>query len=138
LLAHFARIADGLLTSPCCGSYSHIVFDMSQSDKGGALHGTVDLLVLKALSLEPLHGVGVMQRIEQITERSLRLSYGSLFPALHRMEERGWVMAEWGSSATNRRAKYYTLTAAGRRRLRVEEQQWARLVSAVAMALKST
>jgi transcriptional regulator len=111
---------------------------MSPAEKSGALYGTVDLLVLKALSLEPLHGVGIMQRIEQMTGDSLRLSYGSLFPALHRMEERGWLTAEWGPSASNRRAKYYTLTSAGRRRLRVEEEQWGRLVNAITMALKST
>lgn len=110
---------------------------MSQ-DKAGALHGTLDLLVLKALSLAPLHGVGVMQRIEQITGGSLRVSYGSLFPALHRMEARGWLSARWSASDANRRAKYYTLTTAGSRQLRTEVQEWSRLADAVALALKST
>src|ERR1051326_7906225 len=109
---------------------------MSQ-DKTGALHGTLDLLVLKALSLAPLHGVGVMRRIEQITGGSLRVSYGSLFPALHRMEARGWLSARWSVSDANRRAKYYTLTTAGRRQLRTETQEWSRLADAVASALKS-
>ena len=111
---------------------------MSQPDRSGALRGTLDLLVLKALSLEPLHGVGVMRRIEQCTAGSVRVSYGSLFPALHRMEAKGWVRADWSTSENNRRAKYYALTAAGRRQLRAEEQEWGRLVSAVTAALRST
>ena len=102
------------------------------------MYGTLDLLVLKAVSLEPLHGVGVMQRIEQITSGSVRVSYGSLFPSLHRMEEKGWLVAEWRSSDNNRRAKYYALTAAGRKRFRLEEQEWSRLVQAVSSALRST
>jgi transcriptional regulator len=110
---------------------------MSRPDRAGVLHGTLDLLVLKALSLEPLHGVGVMRRIEQCTAGSVRVSYGSLFPALHRMEEKGWVRAEWSTSENNRRAKYYTLTKAGRRQLRAEEHEWGRLVAAVTSALRS-
>ena len=78
------------------------------------LRGTLDLLVLKALSLEPLHGVGISRRITQITKEAFQVSFGSLFPALHRMEEKGWVEAEWRSSDNNRRAKYYRLTSAGR------------------------
>lgn len=111
---------------------------MSKPDRSGALHSTLDLLVLKALGLEPLHGVGVMRRIEQCTAGSVRVSYGSLFPALHRMEEKGWLRSEWNASDNNRRAKYYTLTAAGRRQLRTEEQEWERLVAAVTAALRST
>jgi transcriptional regulator len=103
-----------------------------------ALHGTIDLLVLKALSLAPLHGVGVMQRVQQLTNGTVRLSYGTLFPALHRMEERGWLKAEWDTSDNNRRAKYYTLTAAGRRRLRLEEKDWTRLMAVVSQALRAT
>src|SRR4030042_119118 len=79
------------------------------------LRGTLDLLILKALSLDPLHGVGVSKRIEQITGGQYRVSFGSLFPSLHRMEEKGWVAAEWRASEANRRAKYYHLTSAGRR-----------------------
>jgi transcriptional regulator len=111
---------------------------MSKRNQPGSLYGTVDLLALKALSLEPLHGVGILQRIEQITTGSVRVSYGSLFPALHRMEEKGWLKAEWRASDNNRRAKYYTLTAAGRRQLRVEEQEWSRLVESVTAALRAT
>jgi transcriptional regulator len=111
---------------------------MSPRGSAGPLHGTVDLLILKALSLESLHGVGVMQRVEQITSGSVRMSYGSLFPALYRMEERGWLRSEWQASDNNRRAKYYTLTAAGRRQLRAEERAWGALVTAITAALRST
>jgi transcriptional regulator len=111
---------------------------MAKKDGARPLHGTLDLLVLKGLSAQPLHGVGVMQRIEQMTSGAVRVSYGSLFPALHRMEERGWLTAEWRASETNRQAKYYKLTAAGRRQLRSEEQEWGRLVDAVMGALRSS
>jgi transcriptional regulator len=117
--------------------YSHIDSDMSPRNPG-PLHGTIDLLILKAVSLEPLHGVGIAQRIEQITGGEVRVSYGSLFPALHRAEEHGWLKAEWDVSDSNRRAKYYALTAKGRRQLRAEEAQWGRLVAAVTIALRST
>lgn len=111
---------------------------MTQPEKARALHGTIDLLVLKALSLEALHGVGVVERVEQITNGTVRVSYGSLFPALHRMEEKGWLKAEWSASDSNRRAKYYALTARGRRQLRFEEAHWTELVAAVTAALRST
>ena len=94
------------------------------ADKTGPLHGTLDLLVLKAVSLQPLHGVGLMQRIEQITGGPVRVSYGSLFPAVHRMEEKGWLVAEWRASDNNRRAKVLhphargtPAVASGRRRV---------------------
>jgi transcriptional regulator len=102
------------------------------------LRGTLDLLVLKALSLEPLHGVGVFQRIQQITNATVEVSYGSLFPALHRLEERGWLKAEWRASDKNRRAKYYRLTGAGKRHLQREELEWRRIVATVSAALKSS
>ena len=102
------------------------------------LRGTLDLLVLKALSLEPLHGVGISRRITQITKEALQVSFGSLFPALHRMEERGWVEAEWRSSDNNRRAKYYRLTSAGRAQLKDEERQWNQVVKIMAAAVQST
>lgn len=110
----------------------------SKGEKSGALHGTLDLLILKALSLQPLHGVGIMQRIEQITDGPIRVSYGSLFPAVHRMEEKGWLSAEWRSSDNNRRAKYYALTRAGRKQLQAAEEEWGRLVRAVTAALRSS
>ena len=101
------------------------------------LRGTLDLLVLKALSLEPLHGVGISRRITQITNEAFQVSFGSLFPALHRMEERGWVEAEWRSSDNNRRAKYYRLTSAGRAQLKDEERQWKQVVTIMAAAVQS-
>jgi transcriptional regulator len=99
------------------------------------LRGTVDLLVLKAVSLEPLHGVGISRRIEQMTRNSVQISYGSLFPALHRMEEKGWLTADWRTSDNNRRAKYYRITKTGKRQLRTEEKEWERVVAAVSAAL---
>jgi transcriptional regulator len=101
----------------------------------GQLRGSLDLLVLKALSLEPLHGVGIYRRIEQITNQAIVVSYGSLFPALHRLELRGWLDAEWRASEHNRQAKYYRLTRAGRKELAREEQEWRRIVEAVLAAL---
>jgi len=102
------------------------------------LRGTLDLLVLKALSLEPLHGVGVSRRISQITQGAFQVSFGSLFPSLHRMEGRGWVEAEWRSSDSNRRAKYYKLTPAGRAQLKTEERQWNQVVKIMTAAVRST
>ena len=102
------------------------------------LRGTLDLLVLKALTLEPLHGVGISRRITQITKEAFQVSFGSLFPVLHRMEERGWVEAEWRSSDNNRRAKYYRLTSSGRAQLKDEERQWNQVVKIMAAAVQST
>jgi transcriptional regulator len=101
------------------------------------LRGTLDLLVLKALSLEPLHGVGVSRRITQITKGAFQVSFGSLFPSLHRMEERGWVEAEWRMSENNRRAKYYRLTSSGRTQLKVEEREWNQVVKVMTAAVQS-
>jgi len=106
--------------------------------RSALLRGTLDLLILKALSLDPLHGVGVSKRIEQITGGEYRVSFGSLFPALHGMEEEGWVVAEWRASETNRRAKYYRLTAAGRRQFEEEQRGWLRTASAMALAMRAT
>ena len=100
--------------------------------------GTLDLLVLKALSLEPLHGVGISRRITQITKGAYQVSFGSLFPTLHRMEEKGWVEAEWRSSDNNRRAKYYRLTSAGRAQMKDEERQWNQVVKIMAAAVQTT
>lgn len=102
------------------------------------LRGTLDLLVLKAISLEPLHGVAIARRIAQMTKGTFQVSFGSLFPSLHRMEERGWVEAEWRSSENNRRAKYYQLTSAGRVQLKAEERQWKQVVKIMAAAVQST
>ena len=102
------------------------------------LPGTLDMLILKAVSLEPLHGYGVLLRIRQISGEALDIPQGSLYPALYRLEHQGMIAADWGQSENNRRAKYYTLTAAGRRRLREETAGWNRLVSAIGAALNTT
>ena len=101
------------------------------------VRGTLDLLVLKALSLEPLHGVGISRRITQITSGAFQVSFGSLFPSLHRIEERGWVEAEWRTSENNRRAKYYRLTSSGRAQLRIEEREWNQVVKIMTAAVES-
>src|SRR5687767_10966444 len=102
------------------------------------LQGTLDLLILKALSLGELHGLGVTRRIEQITKGTFKVKPGSLFPALHRMEEAGWLQSSWGESENRRRAKYYRLTAAGRRQLNTETEDWQRISLAITTALKAT
>ncbi len=101
------------------------------------LRGTLDLLILKSLTLEPLHGVGISRRIRQITGGAFSVSFGSLFPSLHRMEEMGWITAEWRTSDKNRRAKYYSLTRLGRARLKVEENDWNRVVKVMKSAIQS-
>lgn len=100
--------------------------------------GTLDLLILKALSLSPMHGYGVGQRIQQLAEEMLQVEEGTLYPALYRIEQRGWIESEWGVSENNRRARFYKLTRAGRKQLAVEESQWERLTLAVAKVLQAT
>lgn len=102
------------------------------------LQGTLDLLVLKALGPGELHGLGISRRIEQVTQGTFLVKPGSLFPALHRMEEAGWLSSFWGESENNRRAKFYQLTKAGRDQLKVEKEQWARIVLAMSYALRTT
>ncbi len=102
------------------------------------LHGTLDLLILKALALEPQHGLGVSRRIEQLTGGTFDVKPGSLFPALHRLEEQGWLSSQWGESDNKRRAKFYALTATGRRQLKEEAQNWARVSLAIGKALRTT
>jgi transcriptional regulator len=99
------------------------------------LPGTLDMLILKAVSLKPLHGYGVLLRIAQISRNALDIPQGSLYPALYRLERQGLISAEWAQSDNNRRAKYYTVTAAGRKRLREETAGWDRLAAAIASAL---
>jgi PadR family transcriptional regulator PadR len=101
------------------------------------LPGTLDLLILKAVSLNPQHGYGVLLRIEQITGGALTIEQGALYPALHRLEHQGLLAGEWGTSENNRRAKYYRLTAAGRKRLGEEMKGWNRLAAAMTAALKA-
>ena len=104
--------------------------------KNDLLQGTLALLVLKSLSRGPMHGYGITLHIQMVTKDFLRVEEGSLYPALHRMEQEGWVSAEWASTENNRRARYYRLTADGRKQLSQEEKNWAQLTQAVAQVLK--
>ncbi|HEV7503146.1 MAG TPA: PadR family transcriptional regulator [Vicinamibacteria bacterium] len=107
------------------------------SPPANLLQGTLDLLLLKSLSLGPLHGLAVARRVEQITRGTFVVKPGSLFPALHRMEEAGWLSSTWGDSENNRRARYYQLTAAGRRQLKTEAEEWSRISVAIGSALRA-
>jgi transcriptional regulator len=102
------------------------------------LPGTLDMLILKAVSLKPLHGYGVLLRIQQISGERLSVPQGSLYPALYRLEHQGLIAAEWGESENKRKAKFYTLTATGRRRLKEETAEWNKLASAIGTALSAT
>ena len=107
------------------------------AEQAALLPGTLDVLILKSVSLGPLHGYAVLARIEQITQGALLVEQGALYPALYRLEHQGLLDAEWGTSENNRRAKFYSLTAAGRKRLREETDSWNRLATAMAAALKA-
>jgi PadR family transcriptional regulator PadR len=100
--------------------------------KSDLLQGTLDLLILKILELEPMHGWGITQRIQQVSEDVLQVNQGSLYPALHRLEEQGWIAATWKNSENNRQAKYYELTTRGRKQMAEEKENWLRLSGAVA------
>ena len=106
--------------------------------KNNLLQGTLDMLVLKALSLGPMHGYGVGQRIQQTSDDVLRVEEGSLYPALYRIEQQGWIESEWGVSENNQRAKFYKLTRQGRRQLQIEEEKWDRLAGAVFKVMQTT
>ena len=106
-------------------------------DKSDLLQGTLDMLILKIVALGPVHGYGISLRIRQITKDVLQVQQGSLYPALHRLEKRGWLKAEWGESDHGRQAKFYSLSAKGRRQLAAEETNWQRLAEAVALILGS-
>ena len=111
---------------------------MAKSSKSDLLQGTLDLLILKTLALGSQHGWGISQRIQQISQDILQVNQGSLYPALHRLEEQGWIAAEWGVSEANRQARFYSLTRAGRRQLDLETAQWARMTAAVGRVLDAT
>ena len=108
------------------------------SDQTNLLQGTLDIMILKSLVLAEMHGLGISRRIEQITRGTFQVKPGSLFPALHRMEEQGWLTSHWGESENNRRAKYYKLTSAGRRQLETETKRWGRIALAVTRALEAS
>jgi len=105
--------------------------------KSDLLQGTLDMLILKTLVLEPMHGWGISQRIQQTSSGVLNVNQGSLYPALYRLEEQGWITAEWGSSDNNRQAKYYKLTRAGRKQLEEETANWQRLSAAIEQVLQT-
>jgi PadR family transcriptional regulator, regulatory protein PadR len=107
-------------------------------EKSDLLQGTLDLLVLKALQLEPMHGFGISVRIRQMSDEVLQVEQGSLYPALYRLEEQGWISAEWGISENNRKARFYKLTTAGRKQLNAETENWERVSAAINLILKST
>jgi transcriptional regulator len=107
------------------------------AEQADLLPGTLDVLILKSVSLGPLHGYAVLARIEQITQGALLVEQGALYPALYRLEHQGLLTTEWGTSENNRRAKYYSLTAAGRKRLRQETDSWNRLATAMSAALRA-
>jgi transcriptional regulator len=108
------------------------------ADRTELLQGTLDLLILKALTTGPNQGLGIARRVEQITRGTFQVKPGSLFPALHRLEEKGWLASQWGESETRRRAKYYRLTPSGQRRLRTEAGKWARIALAMSTALETS
>jgi transcriptional regulator len=108
------------------------------SDQTDVLQGTLDLLIMKTIALEPMHGWAIAQRIQQISDDLLRVRQGSLYPALHRLEHQGWIKADWGASENNRRARFYALTNAGRRQLDVEVSKWERLSAGVNFVLDRT
>jgi PadR family transcriptional regulator PadR len=111
---------------------------MKGTGPSDVLQGTLDMLILKTLSLEPMHGWGISQRLQQLSREVVQVNQGSLYPALHRLEKKGWIDAEWAVSENNRRAKYYRLTSAGRRQLGRETEDWARFAGAVDLILRTT
>lgn len=108
-----------------------------KDQKSDLLQGTLDMLVLKIVALGPIHGYGMAQRIRQISKEVLQVQQGSLYPALHRLEKRGWLSAQWGEAETGREAKFYALTKAGRKQLEAEEANWGRLSEAVGLILRT-
>ena len=108
------------------------------SDQTDVLQGTLDLLIMRTLALEPMHGWAIAQRIQQTSDELLRVQQGSLYPALHRLEHRGWIKAEWGASENNRRARFYSLTKAGRKQVEAELEKWERLSTGVNLLLQRT
>jgi len=101
------------------------------------VQGTLDLLILKTIALEPMHGWAIAQRIRQVSKEVLHVNQGALYPALHRLEQQGWIAAEWGESENNRRAKYYSLTKSGKKYLQSERANWERLSAAIGLVLKT-
>ena len=107
-------------------------------DRSELLQGTLDLLILKTLQLEPLHGLGIATRLEQLSQAVVQVEQGSLYPALYRLEEQGWIESEWGVTDTNRKAKFYTLTSSGRKRLKHETAEWEKMSGAINLVLRAS
>jgi len=107
-------------------------------EKPDLVYGTLDMLILKALQYEPRHGLGIADRIQQISQDILRVEQGSLYPALYRLEAQGWIKAEWGVSENNRKARFYKLTAAGRKQLAAETEHWSRVTEGINLVLRAT
>ncbi len=110
---------------------------MPKDEAAELLQGTLDLLILKSLQHEPMHGFAIVQRIRQMSDEVLQVEQGSLYPALYRLEDKGWIKAEWGTSENNRRARFYELTAAGRKQLDAETAEWRRVSAAINLVLKN-
>jgi transcriptional regulator len=108
------------------------------SDQTDLIQGTLDLLILRTIASEPMHGWAIAQRIQQVSDDLLRVQQGSLYPALHRLEHQGWIVAEWGTSEANRRARFYSLTKAGKKQVEIERTKWARLSAGVELVLART
>jgi transcriptional regulator len=111
---------------------------MAKEEPPDLLQGTLDMLILKSLQLEPMHGFGISVRIRQMSDEVLQVEQGSLYPALYRLEDQGWIKSAWGVSDNNRKAKYYSLTTAGRKQLEAEKANWAKLAAAINLVLKTT
>ncbi len=111
---------------------------MGKDEKTDLLQGTLDMLILRALQLEPMHGFGISGRIRQMSDEVLQVEQGSLYPALYRLEDQGWIKSEWGVSENNRKAKFYSLTNSGRKQLAAETENWAKLSAAINLGLKAT
>ena len=111
---------------------------MGKDEKTDLLQGTLDMLILRALQLEPMHGFGISGRIRQMSDEVLQVEQGSLYPALYRLEDQGWIKSEWGVSENNRKAKFYSLTTSGRKQLTAETENWAKLSAAIDLVLKAT
>jgi transcriptional regulator len=111
---------------------------MGKDEKTDLLQGTLDMLILRALQLEPMHGFGISVRIRQLSAEVLQVEQGSLYPALYRLEDQGWIKSEWGVSENNRKAKFYSLTTSGRKQLTAETENWAKLSAAINLVLKAT
>ena len=143
ILPRGAACVQGIAALPLTvyGSLIYLYFprtslgDAMAASNVALLQGTLDVMILKALSWRPLHGYGVTRWLQHVSEDALHVEEGSLYPALHRLEQRGWVTSEWGTSENNRRAKYYSLTPSGRRRLRTESTAWERFATVVAKVL---